>query len=161
MEAIMRAGNGCLKRAGGFTYIAVLIALAIFGLGLAAVGESWGRISQREKEGELLEAGFAYAQAIERYYQRSPSAIKSYPRQLADLLEDARFIGIERHLRRLYPDPMAHGQEWGLVRDAQGGIIGVYSRSVLPTLRRQPLPLPGTATLLGQRYCDWLFVYRP
>jgi hypothetical protein len=50
--------------------VVVLAALAIFALGLAALG-SWERVAG-DKEQELLRAGSAYVRAIGAYYQRSP-----------------------------------------------------------------------------------------
>ena len=157
----MARGRQLVRRGTGFTYVAMLTALAIFGIGLAAVGESWSRVSQREREQELLLVGVEYARAIERYYQHSPDSIKRYPLQLTDLLDDTRFIGTTRYLRRSYRDPITNRTAWGLVRDARGGIMGIYSKSERATLMRQLVRLPGTATLLGERYCDWKFVYRP
>lgn len=155
MAAISRAGEG------GFTYVATLAALAIFGIGLAALGQSWSALARRDKEDELLRVGGAYAQAIRSYYLRSPGARRQFPRQLEDLLEDKRFAGTERHLRRLYRDPVTRGQAWGLVLAADGGIMGVYSLSEAPALRRQPLRLRYGTVVAGQRYVDWKFTYTP
>ena len=110
----------------GFTYIGLLIIVAVMGMGLAAFGELYSRSGQREKERELLFVGNEYRQAIASYYQKE----KTYPRRLEDLLEDKRFPMPVRHLRRLYPDPIIGSSEWGLVEPTQGaGIVGVYSRS--------------------------------
>jgi len=144
----------------GFTYIAVLMALTIFGIGLAALGTSWGRLSQRDKEDELLAVGQAYQQAIGAYYQRSPGNPKRYPAGLQELVEDRRFVGTERHLRKLYGDPVNGGRDWGLVPAADGGIAGVYSLSEAETLRRRPVG-PAGLTVAGGRYSDWKFVYTP
>lgn len=155
----MRAGRHAYT--GGFTYVLVLAALAVFSLGLAALGENWQRVAQREKEQELLRVGQAYVQAIRSYYQRSPGSLKGYPPQLSDLLQDQRYIGTERHLRQLYRDPVMNSATWGLVKNEAGEVIGVYSLSLRPTLRRQPLALSGSRVLVGPRYCDWKFVYQP
>ncbi|CDG81981.1 type II secretion system protein [Janthinobacterium agaricidamnosum] len=144
----------------GFTYVAMLFALAIFGVLLAALGESWSAVSQREKEEELIQVGSAYARAIGSYYARSPGAVKHYPAKLEELIEDRRFVGVERHLRSLYADPLNQAQPWGLVPAQDGGIAGVYSLSDKEPLRKQPLLLPGMAVLAGARYSEWKFVYR-
>ncbi|HYD82132.1 MAG TPA: type II secretion system protein [Paucimonas sp.] len=144
----------------GFTYVAMLFALAIFGIGLAALGESWSAASRREREEELIRIGTAYARAIGEYHRRSPGARKAYPARLEELVEDKRFVGTVRHLRRLYRDPVTNGAEWGLVRAADGGIMGVFSLSDKNALRTQPIVLPGAETATGARYSDWKFVYK-
>jgi type II secretory pathway pseudopilin PulG len=154
----MRAGNPDTQH--GFTYVAMLFALAIFGIGLAAVGESWSAASQRDKEEQLIQIGNQYVRAIGSYYLRSPGSLKTYPLSLEQLIDDQRFVGIARHLRQLYRDPISNAQEWGLVRAPDGGIMGVYSLSDNPTLRQQPLLLPDAFPVAGARYVDWKFVYQ-
>lgn len=155
----MHPGDG-ISRQAGFTYVAVLVALAIFGIGLAALGTSWSAVSQRDKENELLEIGAAYQRAICEYYLRTPGNPKRFPAALEDLVEDRRFVGIRRHLREVYGDPLSRGKDWGLVRAPDGGVAGVYSLSEKETLRRQPLKL-ATLTVAGGRYSDWKFVCVP
>jgi type II secretory pathway pseudopilin PulG len=156
----MRAGNGGRGRERGFTYIATLIALALFGIGLAALGQSWSAASQRDKEEELIYIGKAYVRAIGSYYTRSPGSVKKYPATLSDLLEDTRFAGTERHLRRIYRDPLTNAEQWGVVRAPDGGIMGVYSLSEKVPLRRQPLHLANAAVVSGPRYMDWQFIFQ-
>lgn len=147
-------------RQRGFTYVSMLFALAIFGIGLAAIGESWSAVSHREKEAELIQIGNAYVQAIGRYYTRSPGSMKIYPLRLEDLIEDKRFVGTERHLRKIYRDPMTNTLEWGMVKAADGGIAGVFSLSDKAVLRQRPLVL-SNVIVSGARYSDWKFVYQP
>lgn len=153
----MRPGSAGAGQ-GGFTYVAMLFALAMFGIGLAAVGESWSAATQREREEELIQVGQAYVRAIAAYHAQAPGSVKAYPETLQELVEDRRFVGVRRHLRKIYRDPVGRGAEWGLVKAADGGIAGVYSLSQKPTLRRQPLLLPGAQPLVGARYADWKFV---
>jgi len=144
------------RNARGFTYLGALFLVAILSGGLAAVGEAWQLSAQRDKEAELLFAGHQYRQAIARYYQYGP---RQYPRSLTDLLKDPRRPGTERYLRRLYPDPLNAGGEWGLVRAPDGGIQGVYSLS-----KERPLKTAGfkprDRELLGAAsYTDWKFLH--
>jgi type II secretory pathway pseudopilin PulG len=139
----------------------VLFALTIFGLGLAALGESWSAASHRDREAELIDVGAAFVRAIGTFYSQSPGAVKTYPQSLEDLVEDHRFVGTARHLRRVYRDPVSGRVEWGLVKDANGGIRGVYSLSDKQTLRSRPLQVPDAALISGGRYADWKFVYEP
>src|SRR5687767_12325310 len=90
----------------GFTYLCALFLVAITGASMVAISEIWSHARQREKEKELMWVGNQYKQAIGRYFQRSPGSVKSYPEKLQDLLEDRRHVSIERHLRKIYVDPM-------------------------------------------------------
>lgn len=155
----MRAGKRP-HRAAGFTYVAMLFALAIFGIGLAALGQTWGQRAQRDKEEELLMIGAAYARAIGLYYQHSPGSQKRFPAALGDLLQDSRFVGTERYLRKLYPDPVTGSAQWGQVHAPEGGICGVFSLSDKTTLRKRVTTFTDTA-IKGERYADWKFVYVP
>jgi len=156
----MSRGDVNRRRTGsGFAYVAMLFALAVFGIGLAAVGQNWRNVSDRDKEDELLQVGEAYAHAIGQYYEHSPGIPKTYPLQLVDLLEDKRFVGTERYLRQLYRDPVSNSAQWGIVREKGGGIIGVYSLSEKATLRKRVQAL-GDTMVMGKRYSEWKFVYQ-
>lgn len=146
-----------MRRSPGFTYITVLILVAIMGTGLAAIGTMWRQAAQREKEQELLFVGGEFRRAIGSYFERSPGA-PQYPRSLEDLIADKRLPVVGRHLRKIYFDPMTGTQDWGLVKEPAGGILGVYSKDT-----RRPLKTArfgeekGFATALT--YADWKFVY--
>jgi type II secretory pathway pseudopilin PulG len=144
------------RRARGFTYLAALLAVAILGVGLALAGEVWHTARLREKEAELLFVGNQYRKAIERYYLAGP---RQYPRSLEDLLKDPRKPGTERHLRRLYPDPIRGASEWGVVRAPDGGIMGVHSLSEEAPLKRANFRVRDAAFEGARRYADWSFVY--
>jgi type II secretory pathway pseudopilin PulG len=137
-----------MVKARGFTYLGLLFAMAIMASGLGLLGELWHTAVQREKEADLLSIGSAYQRAIMWYYESTN--VRQYPRQLEYLLKDNRFPGTRRYLRRLYPDPITGG-EWGLMRAADGGIMGVYSTA-------QARPLKSTR---AQSYSDLKFVYLP
>ena len=97
----------------GFTYLGMLILVAIMGFGLAGFAELYSHAAQREKERELLFIGSQFRNAIESYYNKSPGA-KVYPQKLDDLVEDKRFPMPQHHLRRVYRDPMTGKAEWGM-----------------------------------------------
>ena len=149
------------RRHQGFTYVGLLIAVAVVGVGLAAVGQVWRTAAAREKERELLFVGNAYRAAIMTYYAATPGGLVRYPRTLQDLLEDHRTPAIRRHLRRIYPDPITGSDSWGFVPSPDGGIAGVYSRS-----EQRPLKIAG---FIGadarfedaEKYSDWKFQYAP
>lgn len=150
---------GRRRAASGFTYVAMLCALAIFGLGLAALGQTWSAASQRDKEAELIRIGSLYVRAIGDYHARSPGSLKSYPVRLDDLLEDTRFVGTMRHLRKLYGDPVNHDKPWTLLHAPGGGIIGVASQSDKRVLRQRPLNVARALPVAGVRYSEWHFIY--
>mgnify|MGYP004707190439 CR=1 FL=1 len=58
--------------ARGFTYLAVLLIVALMGIALAATGELWHTVATRQKEAQLLYVGDRYRRAIGRYYQHGP-----------------------------------------------------------------------------------------
>ncbi len=89
----------------GFTYLGILIAMALFGVALAATGELWRTAAQREREQELLFVGNQFRNAFSTYYGFTPAGKPRYPRALEDLVEDNRFPVPRRHLRRVYAIP--------------------------------------------------------
>lgn len=157
-----------VTRQSGFTYLLVLFFIASVAAGLAAVGELWATSRQREREVELLFVGSAIRQAIASYYLATPGPVKQYPPSLESLIKDPRFPDTRRHLRQLYPDPMAGGKEWALIKAPQGGIAGVASVSEGAPLKRAGFLDPNRAfedqavRLKDKlRYRDWEFVYDP
>src|SRR5256885_1974477 len=69
-----RRATGRPMRAGerGFTYVWAMAAVAILGVGMAAMGSLWSDDARREREQEALRIGRLYAEAIESYYRASP-----------------------------------------------------------------------------------------
>jgi type II secretory pathway pseudopilin PulG len=109
----------------GFTYLGVLIALAILSVGLMAVSEVWVTSAEREKLAQLDWAGQQYQRAIASYYASTPSAVKTFPATLHELLEDHRFAVQRRHLRALYLNPFTGQMDWQLMKSVNGGVQGV------------------------------------
>lgn len=146
-------------RQRGFTYLALLAAVAALGWGAAWVGETWSIAAQRDREAELVWIGEQYRRAIGLYYQRTPGAAKRYPERLEDLLEDKRYLAPERYLRRIYRDPMTGRSEWGLVRSPEGGIMGVHSLSERTSIRKANFGNNIKGFHGAARVSDWRFVY--
>src|SRR5688572_24513073 len=63
----------------GFTYLGLMLVVAVMGGGMAAFGELYSHAAQREKERELLFVGNQFRQAIASYYNKSPGT-KAYPK---------------------------------------------------------------------------------
>jgi type II secretory pathway pseudopilin PulG len=152
----MTSGN---RRQRGFTYIAVLLAVAVIGIGLAATGVVWSQVQQREKEVELMFVGDQFRQAIRFYYERTPGALKRYPQTLEELLADARYPQPQRYLRRLYADPLTGKPEWGLIAAPGGGIMGVYSLSTATPLKSANFTQDNRTFHGAKTYAEWRFFY--
>jgi type II secretory pathway pseudopilin PulG len=144
-------------RERGFTYLGLMFMVAVLGLTATMASTLWSTASQRDKERELVFAGQQIRQAIERYHQHVTGPEARYPRQLEDLLRDDRLPITARHLRRIYLDPITGQPEWGLVRRADGGIVGVHSLS-----DRKPMQGTTLAAMFGTgpdtTYREWRFL---
>jgi len=145
------------RSSAGFTYVWLLLAVALMAAGLAAVAEVATTAMRRDKEAELLFVGDQFARAIALYRASSPGS-QQYPQKLEDLLADNRLPNTRRHLRRIYPDPMTGSADWGLVRGPGGGIVGVYSRATTRPLKTANFPKGYEAFANAASYADWHFV---
>lgn len=114
----------------GFTYIGLLILLAIIALVASASLQVGSILQRRAAEEELLAIGLEFRHALQSYAARSPVGQKRYPASLADLIKDPRFPNTVRHLRKIYVDPLTGNAEWGIVNAVDGkGVIAVFSLS--------------------------------
>ena len=138
----------------GFTYIALLIAVAILGAGLAAVGQVWQTVVQHDREKELIFVGNQFRQAINRYYASN----RRYPLRLEDLVRDDRNAGVKRYLRKIFVDPMTGQPEWGMVKVANGQILGVYSLSEVEPLKKAGFRAADAGLENKSKYSEWLFM---
>lgn len=156
---LARLSNLRSRSWSGFTYIGLLIFIALMGIGLALAGQVWHTSMQREKEKELLFVGDQFRTAITKYYEGSPGGVKKFPKSLEDLLDDRRYPATKRHLRKIYRDPVTDEARWGLVESPTGGIMGVHSLS-----KRAPRKIAGfrvrdEAFNDATSYADWKFGY--
>lgn len=145
----------------GFVYVALLFALAIFGLGLASLGQWSSAQQRRDREAELLRTGQEVVQAIRAYYLFAPGTARRYPHTFADLTEDTRYVGTVRRLRRAPLDPITLSANWGYVRTPDGGFTGIYSLSDAKPLAQQAIEVAAVHLPAASRYSDWRFVYDP
>src|SRR5688572_13941479 len=149
------------REQAGFTYIGLLIFLAILGLASAATLSLGSLVQQRESEAELLFIGGQYAAAFRSFFEATPAGQRQYPAKLEDLLRDPRYAGIRRHLRKIYVDPITGTEEWGVVAAPGGGIMGIHSLS-----GRGPIKVagfdPAFAPLADKKkYSEWIFGFAP
>lgn len=148
-------------RQNGFTYLAALLAVALMGIGLAAIGVVWHTAQQREKERELLFVGHQFRKAIGAYYQKTPGVGKRYPRTMEALLQDDRALVPLRHLRQVYADPLTGKMDWGVVPAPDGGIMGVYSLSEEAPVKTGNFHDANKDFEGKHKYADWKFIYMP
>lgn len=145
----------------GFTYLGVLIALALLGTNLALAGVIWHVAQQRVKESDLLFIGNQFRTAIGRYYLNQHGPQKEYPKKLEDLLRDPRHPGTVHYLRKLYTDPMTGSKDWGLLKTPDGSILGVYSKSDRASIKLANFGPSGRHLENKSKYSEWKFVYLP
>jgi type II secretory pathway pseudopilin PulG len=157
-----------MRKQNGFTYLLVLILVALLGVGMALSSDVWITNKQRQREIDLLFAGDAFRVAIANYYKNTPGNVKRYPVKLDDLIKDPRFPDTRRYLRQLYTDPFNNSAEWALIQAPQGGIMGIASTSQLAPLKLANFPgadqvFEDQAKRLKEkmRYRDWEFIYDP
>jgi type II secretory pathway pseudopilin PulG len=143
----------------GFTYLFVLILVAMLAGVLAAAGTRWGTIDQRSREAELLRQGSAIRDAIGAYYQSTPGTVKRFPPNLQGLLLDSRYLGVRRYLRKIPYEPFSRDKNWGLVSAPDGGVMGVYSQSEKTPFKSENFAALDSTFTGAAHYSDWHFVY--
>ncbi len=155
----MPTGRRAARGQGGFTYLGLLVLVALVGLLLAAAGEVASTTARREREAELLWAGHEYRAAIGRYWRLR----RAYPQALEDLLGGASDAPAQaRCLRRLYRDPMTNAVDWVLVPAPGGsGFMGVRSGSTRAPLKTAGFDAEDQGFSEAKTYGDWLFVFQP
>lgn len=154
--------NRKFLRESAFSYISALIFVAVIGISLTAGSTYWSTIIKREKEKELLFRGDQIRRAIESYYNGAPGGGGSqYPALLNDLLKDPRYLATQRHLRKIYKDPMTKDGQWGLIKTQGGRIKGVFSKSVEQPLKAGNFPEEYKDFEKAVQYSDWRFEYSP
>jgi type II secretory pathway pseudopilin PulG len=145
----------------GFTYIGLLILIAVMGVTLAGTGTIWRTTQQRLHEQQLLFVGNQFSRAITAYYVNSPDGIQQFPKKLEDLLIDKRYPNTQRYLRKIFADPITGKNQWGLIKAADGGIVGVRSLSELVPIKQEGFGKGNEAFAGKKHYSEWQFTYRP
>lgn len=147
-----------MKRQRGFLFLALMIGVAIMGIGLGALGQQWATVQKREKERQLLFIGGEFRRAIAQYAEKSTNTVNRYPLTLEDLLKDPRYPTPQRYLRKIYIDPMTGTRDWGLVRGPSGEIFGVFSQSEEAPLQMANFG-PADIQFEGRlKYSEWIFM---
>ena len=131
----------------GVALLGLLVLLALGGMASLRYGEGAAAARQHDQESRLLWVGNQYRRAIESYYFATPGPAKHLPVRLENLLRDDRFPQPVRHLRKLYPDPLAPDTPWGLLKRGSQ-IVGVYSQAEGTPFRSVDLG-PGLESMQG------------
>jgi hypothetical protein len=154
--------NGKQRREDGIAYLALLLAIALIALTTGNAISLGSAMARRDAEGQLLVVGLEFQKALRSHAGvpavtavASPSA--RGPRALEDLLRDPRVPGVKRHLRQLYADPLTGRDEWGLLKDPEGFIVGVYSLAEGKPIRQSELEPSLAAFEDSQSYSQWVF----
>jgi len=146
-----------IKRERGFTYLVLLLMIAVMGAVLGATAEVWHTAVQREKEKELLFVGDQFRSAIRAYYNDH----SRYPHNLEDLLKDPQQAATRRYLRKIYRDPITGKNEWGMERRPDGGIVGVHSLSGTQPIKVAGFTEADSSFDGADKYSKWVFLYQP
>ena len=152
------ASLGKINKNQGFTYIGVLVIVAVMMMALGAASQVWHTVMQREKEQELLFIGHQFRAAIGHYFQRSGGR---FPPNLEALLESGDLGANKiRFIRKLYLDPMTGDNKWGLVTGVDENIIGIYSLSDEKPYKTTGFINADADLENAEKYSDWKFVYK-
>lgn len=144
-------------RDGGFTYIGLLILIAIIAVAATATIQLGSVTQRRSAEQELLFLGDQFIAALTSYARATPTGQQRAPKTLEQLLRDPRVPGVRRHLRRVPVDPLTGKAEWGLVRSADGLIVGVHSLSDAAPIKRGNFEPAMAQFAAAKSYGDWVF----
>jgi type II secretory pathway pseudopilin PulG len=139
----------------------LLLAIALIGLAASATISLGATFARRDAERQLLAVGMEFQLALRSYAGvpvnvAMPAAAQG-PRSLDDLLKDPRVPGLRRHLRQLYADPLTGKQEWGLVKDNQGLILGVHSLAEGQPIQRSGFEPQLASFEDAESYRQWIF----
>lgn len=143
----------------GFTYLGLMVLLVIIMI-VATTSIQLGKIEQqRLAEEELLHIGREFQLALLSYANSTPVGQNQRPKTLQELVKDSRFPNTQRHLRKIYHDPITGKAEWGIMLSSdQQRIIGIFSLS-----DKKPIKIRNfDSYFLGfdekNSYQDWVFV---
>ena len=147
-------------QSGGWALLTAVLSAMLIGLSAPAAQISMRIEREREREQQLLQIGREVVAAL-RSYRDAPGVTQpELPRQLSDLIEDRRAIGVMRHLRRIPLDPFTGKDDWGLVRQGDR-IVGIHSQANRAPLIRRGFPTDFADFDKAARLSDWRFVLSP
>ncbi|MET0322745.1 MAG: type II secretion system protein [Duganella sp.] len=147
------------RHAAGFTYVSVIIVVAIIALVAAASLKLGATVQRSRAEQQLLVIGAAFSDALQSYADATPAGQLAQPASLKDLLRDPRFPTPRRHLRKIFVDPMTGKAEWGIVYlGEKTGVMAVYSLSDARPVKIGNFPARFQNLAGKQKISEWRFV---
>lgn len=160
---VVRLPSGSDNRAKqrGFSYLFLLIIVAVLGIAAANAVSLGVNASRRDAEFELLAIGAEFENALRSYRAAGVAGTRVGPRDLEDLLLDRRISIKRRHLRKIYADPLTGREEWGVVRQPDGLIVGVYSMAPGIPIKRAGFDAHRASFENAERYAQWVFSATP
>ncbi|HUL65786.1 MAG TPA: type II secretion system protein [Burkholderiaceae bacterium] len=141
----------------GFTYVGLLILVAILAVAATATIQLGAVAQRRDAERELLYIGRQFQLALRSYRDASPVGTPPFPTELDQLLRDPRFPSVRRHLRSVPVDPMTGRASWGLARSAERWITGVHSLSDAPPIKVGNFDAEFGSFAGKKKVSEWLF----
>ncbi|QBE62498.1 type II secretion system protein [Pseudoduganella lutea] len=148
------------RAAGGFTYVGLIILVAIIGLVAATTVRVGVTLQRAQAERDLLHIGEQFSNALKSYAAATPAGQPPQPPTLKELLKDPRFPGTRRHLRKIFIDPMTGKAEWGIRYLADNrGILGIYSLSAATPIKVANFPSRFQAFNGKQKISEWVFTF--
>lgn len=145
----------------GFTYLGLVILIAIIGLTAVASIQVGSIVQRRAAEEELLEIGNEFRAALISYAAATPQGATTLPSTVEDLLRDHRYLGTRRHLRKLYIDPLTGKDDWGVIIGANttgSGIVAFYSMADGMPIKVDGFSPPFKHFKGKKSYHEWLFL---
>lgn len=157
-----RSGRAAARRprSAGWALLTALLSAMLVGLSATATQVSLRIEREREREQQLLLIGREVLVALRSYRDAVGVTQPELPRQLSDLLDDRRSVGVMRHLRRIPLDPFTGKDDWGLIRQGDR-IVGIYSQTSRAPLTRRGFPPDFADFDKATRLSDWRFVLSP
>ncbi|WBS04504.1 type II secretion system protein [Pseudoduganella sp. SL102] len=147
-------------RGGGFTYVGLVILVAIIGLVAATTVRVGVTLQRAQAERDLLHIGEQFSDALKSYAAATPAGQPRLPPTLKELLKDPRFPGTRRHLRKVFVDPMTGKAEWGILYLADNrGILGIHSLSAAPAIKIANFPARFQGFSGKQKISEWVFTF--
>lgn len=147
-----------LRNDQGFTYIGLLILLAILSVVTLGTVTLDAIVKRRHAEEELLRIGNDFRKALILYAINSPVGSSRYPSKLEDLCRDPRFQKPKRYLRMVLPDPLTGKTLWGIIRSPDGqGILGIYSLAEGNPIKIAMFDEEFREFTNSKTYQDWIF----
>lgn len=148
----------------GFAYVLLLVAISIISTFAANALQIGSQLARRDAEKALQIVGLEFEQALFSYANSTPAnsmAISNIgakgPRTLDELLKDTRFVSTKRHLRQLHADPLTGLNEWGVVKDKAGFILGIYSLALGKPIQQVGFTNTHANFENASSYSGWIF----